>query len=446
MTQVYAADWVIPVGTEPIARGAVAVAEGAITAVGPREAVLADHPAASLEDLGCAVLLPALVNAHTHLEYAAYGGFGDGLPFADWLADHVARRARLADGDAEAAAALGALACLQSGVGTIADASYGGAAVAAAADAGLRGVVCLEAFGGPDADPGAVVDRLVERLDALAGRTSPILSLGVSPHSPYTVAPAVFAALDALARERGLVVVTHVAESPAELEAVAAGTGPIADALAGLTSVAATGRHPVDLLADAGLLHPGVLAVHLVQVDDAQASRIAGTGVAAVHCPRSNANLGCGIAPVAALRAAGVTVAIGTDSPASADDFDLWAELRAAVLLARSRERRADALTARDAIAMATVDGASALGLAGAIGTLAPGRRADLTAVDLADTPWAEVEDPYVAALWAGSPARTLLTVVDGAVRYRRGADDGRLAALAAATNPGRARMIGRDD
>lgn len=446
MTQVYAADWVLPVGAEPMRGGAVAVRDGAIVAVGTRAAVVAGHPEAPLEDLGAAVLMPALVNAHTHLEYAGYGGFGDGLPFADWLADHIARRPRLVEGDVEAAAALGALACLQSGVGTIADASYAGAAVAAAADAGLRGVVCLEAFGGPDADPGDVVDRLVARLDAHAARTSPTLALGVSPHSPYTVAPAVFAALDAMARERGLLLATHLAESPAELEAVDAGTGPIAEALAGLTRVAATGRHPVDLLADAGLLRPGVLAVHLVQIDAAQASRFTATGAAAVHCPRSNANLGCGIAPIAALRDAGATVAIGTDSPASAADFDLWSELRAAVLAARSRERRADALTAREAIEMATVDGARALGLADAIGVLAVGRRADLTAVDLADTPWAEVEDPYVAALWAGSPRRTLLTVVDGVVRYRRGADDGRLAALAAAAAPGRRRMIGRDD
>ncbi len=123
MTEVYTADQVLPVGTPPLRQGAVAVQDGLIVAVGSRTEVLGAFPDAQLEELGTAVLLPALVNAHTHLEYTTYGGFGGGLPFGEWLADHVARRPRLAPGDVEAAAALGALLCLQSGVGTVADAS-----------------------------------------------------------------------------------------------------------------------------------------------------------------------------------------------------------------------------------------------------------------------------------------------------------------------------------
>ncbi len=443
MTQLYAADHVLPVGAEPIRRGAVAVRDGAIAMVGPFDAVRAAHPDADLEDLGCAVLMPALVNAHTHLEYAGYGGFGDGLPFAAWLADHIARRPRLEAGDVEAQAALGALLCLQAGVGTIGDASYAGASLAAATAAGLRGTVHLEAFGGPDADPAAVAAGLAERLDALAPAATGLVGLGVSPHSPYSVAPAVFAALVGLARARGVTAMAHVAESAAELEAVRDGTGPIADALARLTRIEATGRHPVDLLADADLLGPGLILVHAVQVDDAQAAVIGASGAAVVHCPRSNALLGCGAAPVHALRAAGATVAIGTDSPASAGDFDIWAELRAAVQQARTRAARADALTAAEALRMATLDGARALGLADRVGALAPGLRADLVAVELAGTPFAAAEDPAVAVLMAGTPERVLLTIVDGVVRYRRSADAERVAAAVAAAEPGRRRMIG---
>jgi cytosine/adenosine deaminase-related metal-dependent hydrolase len=443
VTQLYAADHVLPVGAEPIRRGAVAVRDGAIAMVGPFDAVRAAHPDADLEDLGCAVLMPALVNAHTHLEYAGYGGFGDGLPFAAWLADHIARRPRLEAGDVEAQAALGALLCLQAGVGTIGDASYAGASLAAATAAGLRGTVHLEAFGGPDADPAAVAAGLAERLDALAPAATGLVGLGVSPHSPYSVAPAVFAALVGLARARGVTAMAHVAESAAELEAVRDGTGPIADALARLTRIEATGRHPVDLLADADLLGPGLILVHAVQVDDAQAAVIGASGAAVVHCPRSNALLGCGAAPVHALRAAGATVAIGTDSPASAGDFDIWAELRAAVQQARTRAARADALTAAEALRMATLDGARALGLADRVGALAPGLRADLVAVELAGTPFAAAEDPAVAVLMAGTPERVLLTIVDGVVRYRRSADAERVAAAVAAAEPGRRRMIG---
>lgn len=443
MTRLYAADHVLPVGADPIRRGAVAVADGAIAMVGPLDAVRAAHPEADVEDLGRAVLMPALVNAHTHLEYAGYGGFGDGLPFAAWLADHIARRPRLAPGDVEAQAALGALLCLQAGVGTIGDASYAGASLAAATAAGLRGTVHLEAFGGLDADPAAVAAGLAERLDALQPAACGLVGLGVSPHSPYSVAPAVFAALVGLARARGVTAMAHVAESAAELEAVRDGTGPIADALAALTRIEATGRHPVELLADRGLIGPGLILVHAVHVDDAQAAAIGASGAAVVHCPRSNALLGCGTAPVHALRAAGAPVAIGTDSPASAGDFDIWAELRAAVQGARAREGRADALTAADALRMATLDGARALGLAGVVGALGPGLRADLVAVDLAGTPYAEVEDPAVAVVMGGAPERVLLTIVDGVVRYRRSADAERVAAALAAAEPGRRRMIG---
>ena len=322
MTEVYTADQVLPVDTPPLRQGAVAVQDGLIVAVGSRTEVLGAFPDAQLEELGTAVLLPALVNAHTHLEYATYGGFGDGLPFGEWLADHVARRPRLAPGDVEAAAALGALLGLQSGVGTVADASYSGAAVAAASEAGLRAIVHLEAFGGPDADAEAVVAALRERLAAAAGSTTPLVRLGVSPHSPYTVAPTVFAALDAFAQSEGMTVMTHVAESAAELEAVAAGTGPIADALRSLTRIEATGQHSLDLLAGAGLLHRGVILVHAVHINAVQISVIAASGAGVVHCPRSNAILGCGAAPIAGMRAAGVPVGIGSDSPASAIDFD----------------------------------------------------------------------------------------------------------------------------
>ena len=447
MTEVYTADHVLPVGAPPLRQGAVAVQDGRLVAVGTRSEVLGAFPDAQVEELGNAVLLPALVNAHTHLEYATYGGFGDGLPFGDWLMNVFgARRPRLAPGDVEAAAALGALLCLQSGVGTIADASYSGAAVAAASEAGLRAIVHLEAFGGPDKDAEDVVAALRERLAGVAGSTTPLVRLGVSPHSPYTVAPAVFAALDAFAQSEGMTVMTHVAESPAELEAVDAGTGPIADALRSLTSVEATGQHPVDLLAGAGLLHPGVILVHAVQINDAQIALIATSGAGVVHCPRSNAILGCGAAPIAGLRAAGVPVGIGTDSPASAIDFDLWAEMRAALLTARVREGRPDALTAEAVLELATLGGARVLGIDGLVGSLVVGKRADLTAVDLTGTSYGVTESAATSAVFAGSPERTLLTVIDGVVRYRKGADTERLAACWAAALPGRTRMIGTDD
>jgi 5-methylthioadenosine/S-adenosylhomocysteine deaminase len=143
--------------------------------------------------------------------------------------------------------------------------------------------------------------------------------------------------------------------------------------------------------------------------------------VPVAHCPRSNALLGCGIAPVAELRTAGVRIGLGTDSPASTPSFDVWEELRTAVYLSRARERRSDALTAEAALRLATVESAEALGLAAEVGTITPGKRADLTVLSLAGSPYDPVEDPVVAAVFGGSPAGILETVVDGQTRYLQG-------------------------
>ena len=446
MTDVYAADHVVPVGSEPIRGGAVAVDGDAIVAVGTRAEVLTAHPDARVEELGCAILLPALVNVHTHLEYASYGGFGDGLTFGPWIADHVARRPRLQPGDVEAIAALGALQNLRSGVGTIADAAFAGASVRAASEAGLRGVVGIEAFGGKGADPGPIVERTWERIQEHRAEASPLVRVGISPHAPYTVTPALYRALDELARAEDLAIITHVAESAGELEAIASGTGPVAVALRELAEVEASGLHPVELMHELGLLRPGVLLVHMVQITPEHARLVAAGGAGIAHCPRSNALLGCGAAPLADMLAAGVHVGVGTDSPASAVDFDLWDELRTAVFTARAREALPDALTARQALELATLGGARALGWGDELGALEVGRRADLTAIDLTGSPYAEVEDPVVSAVFAGSPERTILTVVNGVVRYRRSTDAARVADATAMARPARARMIGHGD
>ncbi len=442
MTRVACAAHVIPIAAPPLRDGAVAYADGTILAVGARDDVLGSYPDAEVDDLGAAMLLPGLVNAHTHLEYAAYAGFGDGLPFGPWLADHVARRPRLEDGDVEAAAALGAHFALTAGTTTVGDATYSGAAVAAVAHEGLRAVVHLEVFGGPDADPTAIVAALEERLEARAGDLPDRVTLAISPHSPYSVAPAVMEALVAASNRRSCRLMIHAAESTAELEAVAAGTGPIAEALAALTRVEATNAHPIALLERSGALVPSTTLIHAVHVGVLEVDTIATSGAAVVHCPRSNALLGCGIAPVRALLDAGVPVGIGTDSPASALDFDLWAEMRAALFLARASAGRADALTAAEVLGMATMGGARALGLDGVTGHLAVGMRADLIALDLTGTAFEPIEDPVRAAVLGGSPEHVERVIVDGVLRYRRDRDAERRAALLAAARPGRARMI----
>ncbi len=402
-TSVYSADWVLPVEGDPIADGAVAVEGGRIAAVGPAE------------DLGDgrrfaeAVIVPGLVNAHSHLEYAVYAGFGDGLAFGPWIRLHIERKGRL-DWDGHVAAArLGAAECLRSGVTTVADASYTGAAAIAATEVGLSGIVYLEVFG---SDP-ARAEELDERLAILEPDCGELLSLGVSPHAPYSVSAGLYDAVYALGRP----IATHVAESDDELDYLLRGEGP----LAAVSDVDPPGTTSVRHLAAEGLLGVRVLAAHCVSVDVEEIALLAEHDVAVAHCPRSNALLGCGIAPLADLRAAGLRIGLGTDSPASTPSFDMFEEMRAAVYAARARERRPNALLASEALELATLGGAGALGLGDEIGSLAPGKRADLAVVSLSESPYLPWEDPAVAAVFGGSPDRVLLTLIAGEERYEKG-------------------------
>jgi cytosine/adenosine deaminase-related metal-dependent hydrolase len=403
---VLAADWVLPVDTPPIERGAVAFENGRIEAVGPiTELGPAD------ETYEGAAIFPGFVNAHSHLEYAVYAGFGDGLDFGPWLMTHVARK-RLVDWDGHVAIArAGVAASLAGGITTTADASFTGAAAVACAELGLRAIVHLEVFGH---DAGRVVD-VHEKRARIETSLGPLVQIGVSPHAPYTVSPELYEACDAL----GLPVATHLAESEAEQLWVSSGSGPWTE-YAHLLG-APYGTTAIRKLAEVGVLHEGVTAAHCVQADDEEIGLLAKHDVAVAHCPRSNAILGCGIAPLRGLIAAGVRVGIGTDSPASTPSIDMFEELRTAVYAARARERRGDALLSPEALELATLGSARALGLEHELGSLTPGKRADLAVVSLSGSPYLPWEDPAAGVVFGGAPHRVLLSVVEGEVRHENG-------------------------
>jgi cytosine/adenosine deaminase-related metal-dependent hydrolase len=400
MSTVLSADWVLPVEGTPIERGAVAIENGRIAAVG------------TIDELGAgehypgAVIAPGFVNAHSHLEYAVYAGFGDGLGFAPWLELHMVRKRRLDFDDMVASARLGAAQSLASGITATGDASFSGAGGLAMADLGLRGIVYLEAFGD-------------ELRDDLQDRVEPALSdrvqVGLSPHAPYTASPALYRAC----ADTGLPLATHFAESPMEEEWLVHGGGP----MAGFSHLwpAPLGETGIRALARAGVLSAHLVAAHCVTVDAEEIALLAEHGVAVAHCPRSNALLGCGVAPLAELRAAGIRVGLGTDSPASAPSFDMFAELRAALFAARARERRPDALSATEVLELATLGSARALGLDGEVGSLVPGKHADLSVVSLEGSPYVPWEDPAAALVFGGSPHCVITTLVDGEARYERG-------------------------
>ena len=409
MTEILSADWVLPVAGPPIRDGAVAIEGGRIAAVGPAAEL---GPGTRYEE---AAIVPGFVNAHSHLEYAAYAGFGDGLHFVPWILEHIERKDRIGWDETLAIARLGAAECINAGVTTVGDASHRGAAARACDELGLRAIVYLEVFGQTPEDALARFETTRERAgDAFSDR----VRLGVSPHTPFNISTEIYAACT----ELGVPMATHFSESEAEVEWLTSGTGMLAQfAEAGFILVPPTGTTGIRRLADAGLLGPHLTAAHCVQVDEDDIALLASHDVAVAHCPRSNALLGCGIAPLSELREAGVRVGLGTDSPNSAMSFDVFDELRAAVFAARVRTRQADALSATDALALATVGSAQALGLEDEVGSLEPGKRADLAVVSLAGSPYLPWEEPAAAIVFGGSPDRVKTTIVGGKVRYERG-------------------------
>ena len=380
-----------------------------------------------------AAIIPGFVNAHSHLEYAVYAGFGDGLPFGDWIGLHVERKARIELEDMEDIARVGAFECLRSGITAVGDCSFSGAAATACADLGLRGTIYLEVFGeGSD----AVAERFQPMRERIAGALSERVRLGISPHAPYTCSLELYRACD----ELGLPVATHLAESEDENEFLRTGGGTW-EAFAHML-VKPLGTTGIRALAGTRMLGRHVLAAHCVMADEEEIALLAEHDVAVAHCPRSNALLGLGIAPVAELLAAGVRVGIGTDSPASTPSFDMFEELRTAVALARLRHGGPGAMSAERALELATLGSAATLGLDDEVGSLDPGKQADVAVVSLEGSPYVPWEDPVAAVVMGGSASRVLLTVVGGEVRYE--AETERWQELRQRGIKARAKLLGR--
>lgn len=438
----YRAQWVLPVSGPPVADGAVLVDGATIAAVGPY-AEVARRSTGPSRDMGAAALLPGLVNAHSHLELTVMRGLLEDLPFRDWIARLTdVKNNRLTPADMLDSARLGALEAAAAGVTACGDTCDTGFALDALVETGMRGVVYQEVFGPDTAQADASMAGLVAKLDALEARrgAGDRVRVGVSPHAPYTVSAELFGRVTELALDRELPVAIHAAESEHEEMFVRDGTGPFADGLARRGIVwEGKGASTIGYLASLGVLRARPLLVHAVRATDEDLDLVATTGSRIAHCPKSNAKLGHGAAPLAKMLARGIAVGLGTDSVASNNTCDLVDEARAAVMLARVFGAHYGALSARKALELATLGGARALGIDDITGTLEPGKRADMCAVSLAGLHVEPVYDPEAAIVFSSSARDVTFTTVDGAVVFDRGAersfpgvDDERLVARSA--------------
>ena len=415
----YHARWVLPITQPPIENGTVVESDGKITYVGTR----ASAPAGNDYDLGDAILLPGLVNTHTHLELTAMRGFLEDLDFPDWIDKLRQSRNEILDAPRlRDSARFGIIEGLEAGITTYADTCSSGLVMEAMRDIGVRGVMYQEVFG-PDASLcNSAMRELEGRLATLISAQTGLVTLGVSPHAPYTVSDALYGAAARLARERKLPLAMHIAESEAEQDMVVRAQGPFANRWRrrGI-EVSVRARSPIALLEKHDLLQPGSLLIHCVRVDESDITTIARHGCSVAHCPASNAKFGHGVAPLLPILAAGIAVGIGSDSVASNNRMDILDEARLAVLVHRGAARRHDTFGAQRALELATIGGARALALDDRIGSLEPGKEADIAAFRIDIPRTTPIGDPYSAAIFALPGRSAELVTVRGNVLVEHG-------------------------
>ncbi len=377
------AHWIVPV--EPagfLVDHTVIVDGGRIEAILPPDEASAAYAPRETRVLDSHVLIPGLVNAHTHTAMTLLRGIADDVPLKPWLEQHIwPREGRFVapefvfDGTL-----LGAAEMLCGGVTCCNDMYFYPQDAARAYEvAGMRALLGVPILDFPTpyaADADAYLTQGLAARDAF--RHSPLLTFALAPHAPYTVSDATWAKIVMYAHQLDLPIETHLAETRAEVD----------DALA------ATGATPLARLDHLGATGPGFIAIHSVHVSADDIATLARHGCHVVHCPASNMKLASGIAPVSALLAAGVNVALGTDGAASNNRLDLFGEMNLASLLAKVATGDAAAVPAATALRMATLNGARALGLGEVTGSLVRGKQADLVAVDLSGVSTQPVFDP----------------------------------------------------
>jgi 5-methylthioadenosine/S-adenosylhomocysteine deaminase len=365
-----AAGWVVPISAPPIERGAILIgADGRIEATGPDS--LVPRPAGVVEErYDGGLLLPGLINTHTHLELTGLPGGPPGPDFTGWITNlRQVKAERTADAIGQAART-GIRECWAAGVTTIADTGDSGSVIEALAELGGSGIVYQEVFGPHPAQHDESLAGLQAAVRRLAPYAGGRVRLGVSPHAPYTVSGPLYAAVAAYARSEGLPLAVHLAESQAESELLAHGRGTFAEAWTRRSIPHPPGGHtPVEWLEAHGVLGERTLCIHVVQASAGDLDRLARHRVGVAHCPLSNRAHGHGDAPLAAMLARGLRVGVGTDSALSVGTLDLLAEARAARALA--------GLDAAGALALCTVGAAAALDWSEEIGSLEPGRWGD---------------------------------------------------------------------
>jgi 5-methylthioadenosine/S-adenosylhomocysteine deaminase len=386
----------------------IAIDDGRIVAIAPSAEISARFQPAEVIDASGKAVLPGFVNTHTHIPMTLFRGIADDRELMEWLHNFIfPAEAQNVDREfVRWGTRLGAAEMIASGTTTFADMYYFEDEIGREARAaGLRAVVgqTLIDFPAPDHPTWesaiAFSRQFIEEF-----RGDPLITAALAPHAPYTVSTDHLREVRALATELSAPILIHLAETEDEVRQI----------------VERFGHRPVAYLESIGFLGRDVVAAHVVWPDESEIGILARRGVGVAHCPESNMMLASGIAPVVALRNAGVQVGLGTDGPAgSNNNLDMIEEMASAARLQKVTERNPRALGAREVLQMATIEGARVLGLDAKIGTLEIGKEADITIIDLATIRTQPVYSVESAIVYASSGPNVTHTIVRGQVLMR---------------------------
>jgi 5-methylthioadenosine/S-adenosylhomocysteine deaminase len=397
------AGWIIPVipGGQVLENHAVALSDGVISAVLPA-AQARQMKAGEVLELPGHALLPGLINMHGHAAMSLLRGYADDYPLMPWLQDHIwpAEAQHVSAQFVRDGTDLAIAEMLRAGTTCFSDMYFFPNVVAQQSQhAGMRCQISFPVFDfatawGTDADD--YISKGLSLRDDL--KHSELVKVVFGPHAPYTVNPSALKKISMLANELDLPVHIHLHETADEVK----------------EAQQATGQRPLATLNELGLIGPRTQCVHMTELEAGEIELLAAVGAHVIHCPDSNMKLGSGRCPVSELLAAGVNVALGSDGAASNNDLSMFGEMRSAALLAKLGTGDATALPAHTALHMATMGGASAMGLQDSLGSLEPGKLADLIAVDFDQPETQPVYNPISQLVYATGPSQVTHSWVGG--------------------------------
>jgi 5-methylthioadenosine/S-adenosylhomocysteine deaminase len=419
MTSILAAKHVLPISAEPIVDGAVAVEDGIIVNVGDRDGLIAEFPNSDVEDFGEAAIIPGLVNCHSHLELTGMRGALDAVEhdFRAWLLKVQELRSAMSNSDIEAAAVAGAKEGTAAGVTCFADIGrFGFAGLNALKTVGLRGIVYQETEFSPDnrtADEDFLA--LAAKYEELREGETDLVKMGISPHATYTVSSQLFELIAQYSILNRVPLSIHAAEAVDEMSLLTTGEGFFNDVYEKFGFEWHSPHcSPIEYLDRLGVLSARPLLAHCVYASESDLNRIVSNRASVAHCPKSNAKFGHGVAPFDAMLDAGVAVGLGSDSVASNNVCDLLEESRFAALFARNRPHSGRTVSAKEVLEAATFGGAKALGLEKQIGSLEPGKKADVAIVSLTHQAQQPINDIEAALIFSSNARDVAATFVAG--------------------------------